>query len=398
MKTSSSLRIMLASAAIFSFTSSAFALDGADLVNKFNAANQDTGSKVEYAEVLVDGTTVTLKGVKVTNGADAAQTIAVGDVVLTGVEENDVDGYNVEMVKFADVDYSDAEKNGATIKDIAIEGLLIPGTFAPGTIDGSILYSSAHTGQISIKNKGVEVVSASSLESTMSVPDDNSAVETTMKLSGFKADMTQDTDPKAKDAIEKLELQTVSGELNVEGKWEVATGKIDVTTISIDLVKIGRLDIALSISGYTTEFIKAMNEAMKAANANPDKAAGQQAMGLAMMGLMQQLTFESASVRFDDASITKRVLDYVGKQQNMSGEDLAKSVSGMIPLMMAQLNMPDLQNQVTEAANAYFASPKNIEVSAEPANPVPFPQIMGAAMGAPTTLPTVLGVSVAANQ
>ena len=35
--------------------------------------------------------------------------------------------------------------------------------------------------------------------------------------------------------------------------------------------------------------------------------------------------------------------------------------------------------------------------SAEPANPVPFPMIIGAAMGAPNTVPGVLGVKVTAN-
>ena len=398
MKKSSSLRILLASTAFLSLAGSAFALDGADIATKLNAAYAANGGKIEYADVQVDGTTVTFKGVKLSGGGDAKDSIAIGDVVMSGVEENDADGYNVETVKFADVDYADAEKNGATIKGIAIDGLLIPGKAAPGTIDGSILYASAHTGPISIKNKGVEVVTANSIESTMGVEDDNSAIDTTLKLTGFKADMTQDNDPKAKEFVDGLGLQTITGDLNVEGTWEVATGKIDVSTLALDLTKIGRLDVNFTISGYTTDFINAMSEAMKASSANADKAAGQQALGMAMMGLMQQLTFEGAAIRFDDASITKRVLDYMGKQQNMSGDDMAKGAAAMVPMMMGQLNMPELQTQITEAANTYLADPKNIEITAEPEKPVPFPQIMGAAMGAPTTLPTVLGVSVTANQ
>jgi hypothetical protein len=141
-----------------------------------------------------------------------------------------------------------------------------------------------------------------------------------------------------------------------------------------------------------------MNEAIKLSNENADKAAGQQAMGMSMMGLMQQLTFEGALIRFDDASITQRLLAYFGQQQGMSAEDMAKSLSGMIPIMMAQLNVPDLQNQVTEAANTFLADPKSVEISALPEKPVPFPQIMGAAMGAPTSIPALLGVTVTANQ
>ena len=34
---------------------------------------------------------------------------------------------------------------------------------------------------------------------------------------------------------------------------------------------------------------------------------------MAMMGLVQQLTFNSMSIRFDDASLTNKIIDYVAK-------------------------------------------------------------------------------------
>ena len=90
-------------------------------------------------------------------------------------------------------------------------------------------------------------------------------------------------------------------------------------------------------------------------------------------------------------------MDYFGEQQGVSGRQMAQSVKGMVPLMVAQLNMPELQNAISEAVSTYIDDPQNISISAEPENPVPFPMIMGAAMGAPDTLPKVLGVTVSAN-
>jgi hypothetical protein len=52
---------------------------------------------------------------------------------------------------------------------------------------------------------------------------------------------------------------------------------------------------------------------------------------------------------------------------------------------------------VSAAVNTYLDKPGSLTISAEPANAVPFPMIMGAAMGAPNTLPNVLGVKVTAN-
>lgn len=65
--------------------------------------------------------------------------------------------------------------------------------------------------------------------------------------------------------------------------------------------------------------------------------------------------------------------------------------------MMAQLNLPELQSQVSSAVNAFLDNPKSLTISAEPEKPVPFPTIMGAALGAPNTVPSVLGVKVTAN-
>jgi len=72
-------------------------------------------------------------------------------------------------------------------------------------------------------------------------------------------------------------------------------------------------------------------------------------------------------------------------------------LKGMTPLMLAQYNVPELQNMVSAAVNTYLDKPGSFTITAEPANAVPFPMIMGAAMGAPNTLPKVLGVKVTAN-
>jgi hypothetical protein len=117
-----------------------------------------------------------------------------------------------------------------------------------------------------------------------------------------------------------------------------------------------------------------------------------------MLGLLQQLTFNSASIRFDDDSLTNKVLDYVGKQQGMSGKDIANQAKAIVPFGMAQLNNPELTAQVTAAVSAYLDSPKSIEISAEPASPVPFALIMAGAMANPADLTKTLGVTVNANE
>ncbi|MDW5317826.1 hypothetical protein [Rhizobium sp. PL01] len=390
------LRLMLASAAFIGLSAPAFALDGADLVTKLNAAYAANGATVAYEKVAVDGTTVTLTGVSVKSTAAPGKDFKIGDVTLEGVEETDGGGYYAETVTLPDVDIKEAEA-AVTAKDITIGGLSIPGNPAGGTINDIVLYESAGTGPVTVTAKGKQVFSMDESEANLTKQESDAGFDFDATFSGIKADLSDVEDAKSKDAIEKLGLKNLAGEMTMKGSWELATGNVSLEEYAFDFANVGRLALSLDISGYTLDFMKSVQEAMKAAEANPNKEEANQAMGLSMMGLIQQLTFNNASIRFDDATITKRVLDYIGSQQGMSGDQLAQSLKGMVPLMMAQLNVPELQNQVSTAVNSYLDAPKSLTIAAEPASPVPFPMIIGAAMGAPNTVPSVLGVKVTAN-
>ena len=128
------------------------------------------------------------------------------------------------------------------------------------------------------------------------------------------------------------------------------------------------------------------------------EGADNSAQGLAMLGLMQQLTFNGASIRFDDDSLTNKVLDYLGKQQGVTGKDVANQAKAIVPLMMMELNNPELTQQVTAALSAFLDDPKSIEISAEPGSPVPFALLAASGMASPKDLPKTLGLTVTANQ
>ncbi len=117
-----------------------------------------------------------------------------------------------------------------------------------------------------------------------------------------------------------------------------------------------------------------------------------------MLGLMQQMSFTHAEISFADAGITQRGLEYAGAQQGQSADQMKQLVKAMVPIGLSQLKLGELQNTVSAAVNAYLDKPENITISAAPENPVPFPMIMGAAMGAPETLVKMLGVSVTSNE
>ncbi len=387
-------RLMLSGAAFLSLAGSAFALDGQDLLTKINAAYSLQGGTLVADGVDVDGTTVTLK--KASFKPNSGQPVSIGDITMTGVEEDEDGGYYVEEASFPNVS---ATNDGATFtaSDLKLGGISIPANPKGDGLDSMLLYETAHSGPVKVVQDDAELFSIAESDVNLTLREDESGFDFDGAFKSLKADLTKASDPQSKEAIEKLALQHVSGDITMKGAWELTPGTIDVSEFAFDFTNIGKLNLAFKISGYTMPFVKSLQEAAKQAEANANKEEAQQALGLSMLGLLQQLSFESAQIRFDDASITKRALDYAGSQQNMSGQQMADSLKAMTPIMLAQLNIPELQNAVSAAVNTFLDNPKSLTLAAAPAKPVPFPMIMGAAMGAPNTLPQVLGVKVSAN-
>ena len=66
--------------------------------------------------------------------------------------------------------------------------------------------------------------------------------------------------------------------------------------------------------------------------------------------------------------------------------------------MAAQLGNAEFAQALGTAVSAYLDSPKNIEIKAAPAKPVPFAIIAAGGMADPKSLIKTLGVTVNANQ
>lgn len=387
-------RLLMAGAALSIIASPAFALDGNDLVGKINAALALQGASIVADNVSVSGSTVTLTGTSF-QPTGQAKKLPIGTVTMDDVEAAS-GGYTIGKVTFPNVDTSE---NGTVIaaSDLTMSGVHVPADATTGGFDSLLIYDEAHAGPTTVSVDGHKVLEIGETKVKSDLSDNHTKIDFDAKLSQINADLGVINDPNAKEEISALGLTSLQGEISAKGSWTQNDGTITIDDYSLDFANVGKLMLAASLSGYTLDFIKSAGETAKAMEANPNKQEAQQAANLAMLGLLQRLTFNSANIRFEDDGITRRALDYAGKKQNTTGDQMAQMIKAMAPIVLAQYNIPDLQTMLTSAINTFLDKPENFTISAKPANPVPFPMVMGAAMGAPNTIPKVLGVKVSAN-
>ncbi len=395
MRYSSTIRLLAAGTTLIALGTPALALDGNDLVKKLNSAlYMQQGEGIVPGSVEVNGSNVTLRNSRFEAGASQGS-LPLGTIEMEGVEE-DAGGYTIETVTFENVDLRQ-DKTEISASDIVMSGVTVPANTTGNSLDSVLLYDEATTGPMAIKVDGKTVASIGSSKLTTDVSDDDKKISFDLQVADIKADLATIDDPATKQTISDLGITSLDGKVSMTGSWDLEPGTLAIEEYAFDFANIGKLDMAFSLSGYTLDFVRSANETARAMEANPNKEQAEQAANLAMLGLMQRLTFNSAMISFADDGITEKALDVVGKQQGTSGDQLAQMIKAMTPIVLAQYNIPELQNALSQAVNTYLDNPGSLTITAQPPSPVPFPMILGAGMGAPNTLPQVLGVTVKAN-
>jgi hypothetical protein len=101
--------------------------------------------------------------------------------------------------------------------------------------------------------------------------------------------------------------------------------------------------------------------------------------------------------RFENAGAVEGFLAEQGRQTEMPAEDVAFGLSTAFRIFLRTFNSPELEDEVGDAVSDFLLDPQSITLSAVPVEPVPLLEAIGLMMSDPTLLPTLLGVTVSAN-
>lgn len=366
------------------------AVDPAKFADLLKAKLAASNMTLDVGSSELSGSSVILKDVKVTF-AGAKEALDLGSTTFENVSEQG-DGYLVGKWAIQPFDKTEADTS-TSFKGGALNNIQLLPSKPDDPMSAFLIYESADFGGFEIIEAGTRVFSVGQGKATMSPYKANEKMNFDVVLNDVYGNFTSAKDVQVKKVMGDLGYPEISGKFTMKGNWNPADGRMQLPEFALDLANVGKLNIAMDISGYTAQFAKQMQDMAKNA-ASQDSSA----QGMAIMGLMGQLTFNSMSIRFDDASLTGKLIDYAAKQSNQPREAIVAQAKGMAPMAVMALQDATLMQKVSEAVNAYIDSPKNFEIKAAPAAPVSFAVLMASGMGAPAQLAQQLGLTVAANQ
>lgn len=380
----------VATAIISTFATSAFAaIDGQDVLNKLAAQLELQGVTLEAAGAAVEGgDDVVLNNVTLTIAK--SDPVKLDAFLLQNVIEAPNDGYIVGRMG---VPNFETKSEGVTFAfgGVVVEGFFIAGPNETDPILKGSYYRRAVSGPITVTRGGQTLFSSG--EGVVSVSDyqPGGKISTDMVVEDLFVDFSAADDAKTREAVKALGYEQVNGTLVAKGTWDLGNGEIVVDPMTISADDAADLTFRFEIGGYTPQLATAMQEMQKTNEGNDEQ------MGLAMLGMMQQLDINSASITIDDKSLTGKLIDYFGAQQGMNRESTIAFAKGMLPLGLAQLGDPDFAAKASAAIGQYLDNPKSLTLSAAPANPVPVAQVIAAGAANPAALISTLAVKIEAN-
>jgi hypothetical protein len=226
----------------------------------------------------------------------------------------------------------------------------------------------------------------------MSPYEPGATLEMEGTVKDFFIDFTKMPEPQAQATMAEIGYSQMSGRVTGTGTWNTDSGDLSFAE-QFTLDDAAELNIDFSIGGYTPQLIAALQEMQKNMENQSDEA-----MGFAMLGLMQQLEIDKISIELVDDSATNRLLDYAAKKQGTNREGVIAQAKGTLPFALAQLQNPEFAAKVSAAVGAFLDNPGSLRIVAAPPAPVPVAQVMASAMSAPQAVIGVLGLDVTANE
>jgi hypothetical protein len=344
-------------------------------------------SVVTVASSELSGSNVVLKSVSIKG--EGGETTVFGDISLENVAEV-AEGFKVEKISGGEFNVVDPDSS-MKVANWSMKNAVIPKKGIAAESTTALPLENVSVGAIDLSMKGSQVVQIASINLTVSPVKDNTPVDLDFSISGINMDMTK-SDPSSLAAIEALGLQSIKGEIKAVGSWNPVDGRLLLKEQSFDFADIGRLNLTLDISGYTADVSKQISNTLKLVG-NKDAST---AAGFSMLGIAQKLTFNQISLRFDDASITNRVLDYMAKQSGTTREAYVAQLKAMATVMVMQLPEPGLQASWAAATSKFLDNPKSFEIKSVQTTPIPLEKMMVGAMALPELIKS-LGITITAE-
>ena len=361
---------------------------------------RQTSAKPSYDSLKVDGGNVTITNLtlnRAAKGSDPALSAKTAEVAFTGITEQGNSLWQVGKATFTNTTIEMIGKDAnlsATIPGASAEGWYVravPATPSPKEelLSTLTFANKMSSGPITITTSG-QTVKIDSIDSSWSGDPNTGIGKFALKVSNVAV-------PEATLALfdtgnmwKQLGYSGLNFDIGTDGDLAQSGDNLAYSfSLSLGARDVGALSLNAQVDNLP---VAAYAQMLK------DQMAGKGIDFAAMSPQLQGVEIKGGSLRFDDASITRKMLPLVAKMQGMDEQMLLASIPPTVQLTFVQFQNAELTKQAVDAVTKFLADPKSLMLSIKPPAPLKVSDFSAFEPAKPGEAITRMGVTVSANQ
>jgi hypothetical protein len=366
----------------------------------FDQIEHQTKIKPAYDSLETDGDgNVTISNLSLkmdASGSDPGMTATVGEAEFSDLSEEGDGLYQIGSASFSNmtVEIGDAQMQvKVTAPEGSSEGWYVQSPKSATTPEAQArsvmtLARKMSAGKMTAEIQG-QTITIDSYESTWDGDPETGAGTFDTTVSNIAIPDTAIAMIDQGGMLKQLGYSSLAFDIAGSGKSEVTNGSMSLAfDASLSGRDMGAFKFGLSASDLPLGLFAELQKA-QTTGASPDMNA--------LMPQLQNVSFSGFTFRFEDASLTKKLLPMLAAMQGMDEKQMIASAGPMLQMGLMQLQNQAFAEQTSKAVNDFLNNPKSLTIEAKPAAPVKVSDMMAFNPAAPGEAITKLGISVKAN-
>jgi hypothetical protein len=359
------------------------------------------GTAPTYDSIDVDGSgNITIKALKFSKAGDAGKPgveATVDQITLEGIDDQGDGKFEIANSAYTGMNLAisapDGQNIAVSVPEMSAEGWQLRTVTDNPTPEEAFrqsmtLVKKMTSGKITVTAMG-QTVSSDGFEGGWDGDSETGAGSFSGKIKNIVIPASLLDMSGAGPMLKQLGYDDLSLDVGADGKMDVGDGKVNYNFTAYYIGRgVGNLKLTFAADGIPMSLFAEMQSA---------ESSGQPPDFAKLLPELQAVSLNGASIRFEDDSITKKLLPMLAAMQGMDEATLVQSAGPMLQMGLMQLNNPEFATQVAGAVNAFLKEPKSLTVALKPASPVKVEQLMGLNPGDPAAAISLLGVTVTSN-
>ncbi|GEM_PF-5524163 len=202
-----------------------------------------------------------------------------------------------------------------------------------------------------------------------------------------------------------LGYSSINLDVDMKVGWNIESGILELEQYCFAAEDMLALDISAVMGGFTRDFTRQISKITNKMNAANDEI--KQALAMQMLAMYSGITVNKLTIKVDDDSLTKRIMDQQAAKSGQEAKDLVVAMPFMAGAVLSQFNVPEFAASVSSAIGVFMNSALDnkgsLSVTANPAEPVSMAEIMGIGAGVqagnvpPSDVIDRFGITIDAN-